>query len=161
MLKHENYLWSKLLIPAISSKNAKLPTKKFDQITTYISDFELSGFGLDLLSLKQGRDGKNKIAVKSSSRQPKTPVSQAASSLSSWDSQAPDCTGNSPNKYLCCSISSAKYEAPGAESSCPVSYQHPTTWEALMSCVYNSTHTTHTTPSCARDSNCIIWSNWD
>lgn len=99
MLKHENYLWSKLLIPAISSKNAKLPTKKFDQITTYISDFKLTGFGLDLLSLKQGRDGKNKIAVKSSSRQPKTPVSQAASSLSSRDSQAPDCTGNSPNKY--------------------------------------------------------------
>lgn len=160
MLKHENYLWSKLLIPAISSKNAKLPTKKFDQITTYISDFKLTGFGLDLLSLKQGRDGKNKIAVKSSSRQPKTPVSQAASSLSSRDSQAPDCTGNSPNKY-CAAQSLQLNMKPQVLRVLALCYQHPTTWEALMSCVYNSTHTTHTTPSCARDSNCIIWSNWD
>lgn len=76
MLKHENYLCSKLQIPAISSKNVKLLTKKFYQITTYISDFKLSGFELDLLSLKQDTDCKINIAVKSSSRQPKNPVFQ-------------------------------------------------------------------------------------
>lgn len=148
MLKHENYLWSKLLIPAISSKNAKLPTKKFDQITTYISDFKLTGFGLDLLSLKQGRDGKNKISLKSSSRQPKTPVSQAASSLSSRNSQAPDCTGNSPNKYLCCSISSAKYEAPGAESSCPVLSAPYHMGGSHVLCVQQYSHYPHNTILC-------------
>jgi len=50
MLKYLNYLCSKLYIPALSGKNVKLLTKRFNQIPSYISDFRLTGFALDFIS---------------------------------------------------------------------------------------------------------------